>query len=155
MKKWMHNLLEKITTGIIGVLVGGLMLFLVAGVVHLISLICKWLWTLDWVKNSLRAIGMFISDNSQIFKYIFLGAFFLYLLIIFGLWLYHCIKNGYKYAVTHGFFGRIKRLLVKIANIFLIIIIVLIFIVFTTYSFKRCSGFHINYENYEHRADRF
>lgn len=130
------------------------MLFIVVGIVYLISFLCQWLWAFNWVKNSLRTTGLFISENAQFFEYLFIGAFLLYLLIIFGIGLYNCIRDGYQYAVKHDFFGRSKRLLNIIANIFLATIYVLFLLFLSTDGFKSCSGSHINYENYEHRADR-
>ncbi len=155
MKKWLKNLWENVTTGSFVVLGCGLMLIIVVGAFYLVSLLCKWLWTFDWVRDAVGATGTFLFDHAQFFEYLFTGAFLLYLLIIFCLWLYQCIKDGYQYATAHDFFGRTKRLLIKIANIILVVIVIIVFLFFTTDGFKSCSDSHINYENYEHRADRF
>lgn len=155
MKNWIRNFWDNITSGSFVVLGCGLMFFMVIGGVYLIGLLCRWLWTLDWVRTCVGTTGSFISEHAQFFEYLFTGAFLLYLLIVFCLWLYQCFKNGYEYASAHDFFGKAKRLLIKIANVILVTIVIILFLFFTTDGFKSCSSTHINYENYEHRADRY
>ena len=155
MKKWLKNLWENVATGSFIVLGCGLILVIVVGTLYLVSLLCKWLWTFDWVRGAVGATGTYLFDHAQFFEYLFTGAFLLYLLIIFCLWLYQCIKDGFQYATAYDFFGRAKRLLIKIANILLFVVVVIVFLFLTTDGFKSCSDSHIKYENYEHRADRF
>ncbi len=71
MKEKLLNIWEKIAD-VNGVALG---CAFVAGIV----LILKWIWSLTWIKNATNSAGDFITEYSNIFEYIFVGGFFLYL----------------------------------------------------------------------------
>ena len=50
---------------------------LVSGIIFLF----KWLWTLSFVKSAVYNTSDFISENSTLLEYIFVGGFLLYLCI--------------------------------------------------------------------------
>lgn len=151
MKKWINKIWDNVTTGAFTALGCALILALFFGAIYLIGLLCKWLWTLNWVRTSIGYTGQFISDHSTLFEYLFVGGFLLYLIIILGLWIYECIKGGFQYATKHDFFGKSKRFLIKVAQVIIMIIILVLFIYIGTDGLKSCSTHHINYEDYEHR----
>lgn len=151
MKKWFNKIWENITTGAFTVLGCSLMLAIFFGVLYLIGLFCKWLWSLNWVKTSIGYAGEFISDHSVFFEYLFVGGFILYLLVILALWVYECIKNGYQYATQHDFLNKSKRFLIKVAQVIIMIIMAALFLYIGTDGLKSCSRHHIIYEDYEHR----
>ena len=87
MKSKLQHIWDNLITG--GFVVAGCALMfaiVVGGIWGCIELV-KWLWSFNWFKSSISSIGYFISDNSQILEYIFVGGFLLYLLgcIVFGI----------------------------------------------------------------------
>lgn len=151
MNRWLNRVWDNITTMTFGVLGCAFMIVFCAGTLYLIGLLCKWLWRLNWVRISIGSIGTFISDHSLFFEYLFVGGFLLYLIIIFGLWIYECFNEGYQYATKHDFWGRSKRFLIKVAQVIVMMIMLALFLYIGTDDLKSCSRLHINYEEYEHR----
>lgn len=151
MKQLFNRIWEKISDGAFTGLGCALVFSIFFGGLYLVGLLCKWLWTLSWVRNSISAVGSFLSEHSVFFEYLFVGGFIVYLLIIFGLWVYECVKDGYQYATKHDFFGRSKRFLIKVAQVLIMVIMLAIFLYIATDGLKSCSRYHINYEDYEHR----
>lgn len=113
---------------------------LVSGIIFLF----KWLWTLSFVKSAVYNTSDFISENSTILEYIFVGGFLLYLCICITLGIISFIKDN-KNSIVNG---------VKTAwDWFLKGICILLLIAFCLFCLHQC--FHnspdIEPQLYEHR----
>ncbi len=105
MKDYLSKLWNKVAdTGSVTMgcfFVAAIFIGLLSGIVFLI----KWLWSLSAVKNVVYLTGDFISENSTILEYIFVGGFLIYLgiFIVLGIFTFikdnkNSIKNGVKTA---------------------------------------------------------
>ncbi len=97
---------------------------LLFGVVYLLILLGNWLWTLNWFHSAVCATGEFIATNGNIFEYIFVGGFFLWLAICFGIFIVSVIRDGYNYAISRDCFAKTKRFFIKISKIISCIILI-------------------------------
>ena len=71
------------------------------GIVGGIIFLFKWLWSLSFVKNAVYQTSDFISENSTILEYIFVGGFLLYLCICIVVGIISFIHDN-KYSIVNG-----------------------------------------------------
>ena len=144
MKEKLLNIWEKIAD-VNGVALGcafaaTLFFCLVAGIV----LILKWIWSLTWIKNATNSAGDFITEYSNIFEYIFVGGFFLYLA--------GCLVVGIIALIQDNRKSIVKR--AKAALEWLLkCIFILILIAFCLFFLHECSynSHDVEPQLYEHR----
>ena len=101
MKDYLSKLWNKVAdTGSVTMgcfFVAAIFIGLLSGIVFLI----KWLWSLSAVKNVVYLTGDFISENSTILEYIFVGGFLIYLGIFTVLGIFTFIKDN-KNSIKNG-----------------------------------------------------